>query len=169
MLEPAQIQMQEAVYSLRHYQQRLELDPTAPARSGGETRRRAQRSAQVQVQIADIPEHLQRIKARLAELAAGFDPDALHKREADALETYRKRPPSSPPSRKKAATDLAKKVTASMQTLAMAGGSFEVALVALARGSAHGLEQIEFLVSRPRRHDAADRSRKWRRAANSRA
>jgi DNA repair protein RecN (Recombination protein N) len=34
-----------------------------------------------------------------------------------------------------------------MQTLAMAGGSFEVALSALAEGAAHGLEQIEFLVS----------------------
>jgi len=38
-------------------------------------------------------------------------------------------------------------VTAAMQTLAMAGGIFEIALSVLAEGTAHGLEQIEFLVS----------------------
>jgi DNA repair protein RecN (Recombination protein N) len=34
-----------------------------------------------------------------------------------------------------------------MQTLAMAGGSFEIALTPLAEGNSNGLEQVEFLVS----------------------
>jgi DNA repair protein RecN (Recombination protein N) len=34
-----------------------------------------------------------------------------------------------------------------MQELSMAGGSFEVALVPLAEGGAHGLEQVEFRVA----------------------
>jgi DNA repair protein RecN (Recombination protein N) len=38
-------------------------------------------------------------------------------------------------------------VTDAMQTLAMAGGSFEAALISLADGDSHGLEQVEFLVS----------------------
>ena len=38
-------------------------------------------------------------------------------------------------------------VTTGMQELSMKGGSFEVALVALPEGGAHGLEQIEFRVA----------------------
>jgi DNA repair protein RecN (Recombination protein N) len=49
--------------------------------------------------------------------------------------------------RRKAAKQLAEKVTAAMQDLAMGGGVFEVALHALEEPAAHGLENIEFLVS----------------------
>jgi DNA repair protein RecN (Recombination protein N) len=49
--------------------------------------------------------------------------------------------------RRKAATRLAGEVTAAMQTLAMAGGVFEVTLAALPEPASHGLEQIEFRVS----------------------
>ena len=49
--------------------------------------------------------------------------------------------------RKRAAKTLSDKVTEAMQTLAMAGGRFEVALQPLEEGSAHGLEQIEFQVT----------------------
>ncbi|MEK7875016.1 MAG: HipA domain-containing protein, partial [Pseudomonadota bacterium] len=42
---------------------------------------------------------------------------------------------------------LAEKVTAAMQTLALAGARFEIALNSLAEGNASGLEEIEFLAS----------------------
>ena len=42
---------------------------------------------------------------------------------------------------------LSEQVTAAMQTLAMAGGEFSVALTPLEEGNAHGLEQVEFQVS----------------------
>jgi DNA repair protein RecN (Recombination protein N) len=147
VLEPAQIQLQETVYGLRHYQQRLELDPQRLREV--ETRIDAVHTAarKFKLQIADIPARLQKIKARLAELAAGFDADALRQREAQAQKAYRNVAGKLSDSRKKGATDLAKKVTASMQALAMAGGVFEISLNALAEGNAHGLEQIEFLVA----------------------
>ncbi len=147
LLEPAQIQLQETVYGLRHYQQRLELDPQRLREV--EARLDAVHSAarKFKLQIAQIPEHLQRIEARLAELAAGFDADALRQREAAGRETYRKEAGKLSALRANAAVDLARKVTATMQTLAMNGGSFQVALVALPEGNAHGLEQIDFLVS----------------------
>ena len=83
-LEPAQIQLQEAVYGLRHYQQRLELDPQRLREV--EARLDAVHTAarKFKLQIADIPERLQKIKTRLAELAAGFDADALREREVEA-------------------------------------------------------------------------------------
>lgn len=147
VLEPARIQLQEAVYSLRHYQQRLELDPKRLR--DAEARLDAVHTAarKFKVQIADIPERVEKMKARLAELAIGSDPAALREREARAEAGYRERGKKLSALRRKAATDLGKKVTASMQELAMGGGAFEIALNALAEGSAHGLEQVEFQVS----------------------
>ena len=147
LLEPAQIQLQETVYGLRHYQQRLELDPQRLLEV--EARLDAVHTAarKFKLQIADIPGRLHKIKARLAELAEGFDADALRQREAEAQKAYRDVAGKLSFARKKGAADLAKKVTASMQALAMAGGAFEISLNALAEGNAHGLEQIEFLVA----------------------
>jgi DNA repair protein RecN (Recombination protein N) len=147
VLEPAQIQLQESVYGLRHYQQRLELDPQRLREV--EARLDAVHTAarKFKLQIADIPRRLQEIKTRLAELAAGFDADALRRREAQAQNAYKNAAGKLSSSRKKGAADLAKKVTASMQALAMAGGAFEISLNALDEGNAHGLEQIEFLVA----------------------
>jgi DNA repair protein RecN (Recombination protein N) len=147
VLEPAQIQQQEAVYGLRHYQQRLELDPQRLREV--EARLDAVHTAarKFKLQIADLPGRLQEIKTRLAELAAGFDADALRQRESEAWKAYQDAAAGLSSARKKGATDLAKKVTASVQTLAMAGGAFEISLKALAEGNAHGLEQIEFLVA----------------------
>ncbi len=49
--------------------------------------------------------------------------------------------------RRKSAKKLSDQVTESMQTLAMAGGQFEVALNAVPEVTAHGLESVEFLVA----------------------
>jgi DNA repair protein RecN (Recombination protein N) len=147
VLEPAQIQLQETVHGLRHYQQRLELDPQRLREV--EARLDAVHTAarKFKLQIADLPERLQKITARLAELAAGFDADALRQRETEAQKAYKNVAGELSSARKKSAADLAKKVTASMQALAMAGGAFDISLNALAEGNAHGLEQIEFLVA----------------------
>jgi DNA repair protein RecN (Recombination protein N) len=147
VLEPAQIQLQETVYALRHYQQRLELDPQRLREVEARLDAVHTVARKFKLQIADIPERLQQIKTRLAELAAGFDADALRQREAQAQKAYQNVAGKLSSSRKKGAADLAKKVTTSMQALAMAGGAFEISLNALAEGNAHGLEQIEFLVA----------------------
>jgi len=146
-LEPAQIQLQETVYGLRHYQQRLELDPQRLRDVEARLDAVNTVARKFKLQIADIPERLQKIRTRLAELAAGFDADALRQREAQAQKAYQNFAGNLSSLRKKGATDLAKKITASMQALAMAGGAFEISLNALAEGNAHGLEQIEFLVA----------------------
>jgi DNA repair protein RecN (Recombination protein N) len=49
--------------------------------------------------------------------------------------------------RRKAAKKLGAEVSAAMQTLAMSGGVFEIALEPLPEPTVHGLEQIEFRVS----------------------
>lgn len=147
LLEPAQIQLQETVYGLRHYQQRLELDPQRLREVEARLDAVHTVARKFKLQIADIPQQLIKVQARLAELAAGFDLDALREREAQAKKAYTEVATRLTSARKKSAADLAKKVTASMQTLAMSGGTFDIAFNALAEGNAHGLEQIEFLVA----------------------
>jgi DNA repair protein RecN (Recombination protein N) len=147
LLEPARIQLQEAVYGLRHYQQRLELDPSRLREV--EERLDAVHTAarKFRLPIADIPERLAAMKSRLAELRTGYDPDVLRESEAGAEAAYRVRAKKLSAARRKAAAELSGKVTANMRELAMGGGAFEIALEELPEGASHGLEQVEFRVA----------------------
>ena len=147
LLEPAQIQLQETVYALRHYQQRLELDPQRLRDVEARLDAVHTTARKFKLQIADIPQHLSMIQARLTELDAGFDAELLRQREVEALRAYRDVAGKLSAARRKAAAELAKKVSSSMQSLAMAGSAFDIAFTELAEGNVHGLEEIEFLVA----------------------
>ena len=147
MLQSAQNELQEAVYALRHYQQKLDTDPQ-------QLREQEQRMAAIvdaarkyRVPPEQLPEALQRINARLDELGGDADLAALIKQETAAREQYLAAAKKLGAARKKAAAKLSQEITAAMQTLAMQGGSFAVALNALADGNAHGLETVEFQVA----------------------
>jgi DNA repair protein RecN (Recombination protein N) len=147
VMASAQAQAQEAVYMLRDYQQRLELDP----RRFKEIEQRLDAvhtsTRKYRITPETLPDALGRARARLAQLGGNLDVDSMSLRERAAHETYMDAARKLSAARKKAAKKLAEKVTAAMQTLAMAGGSFEIALTALAEGNSSGLEQVEFLVS----------------------
>ncbi len=147
VLEPARIQLQEAVYALRHYQQRLELDPQRLREA--EHRLDAVHGAarKYRVRPEEIGELLERQRARLQELAPGADSEALHKLEEEARIAYLGEAQKLTAARKKAAKALSVEVVAAMQRLAMAGGMFEVHLDPLEEPAAHGMEQVEFRVS----------------------
>jgi DNA repair protein RecN (Recombination protein N) len=146
-LEPAEIQLQEAAYSLSHYAQRLELDPERLAQI--EKRVDALHSAarKFRLQPQTLPEEHAARRAQLAALDAATDLDSLHAAEAKAKEVYLAEARQLSKARTKAAKTLGSAVTTGMQELSMKGGSFEVALVALPEGGAHGLEQVEFRVA----------------------
>ena len=147
VLEPAQVQLQEAVYSLRHYQQRLDLDPKRLREA--EQRIDAIHSAarKYRVEPEELPVMLETARQRLSELALAGDVAALKKLEAAALAAFNAEAKNLSTARRKSAKTLADKVTAAMQTLAMSGGVFDIALSALEEPAAHGLETIEFLVA----------------------
>ena len=146
VLEPAQIQVQEAVYGLRHYRQRLDLDPARLREA--EQRLDAVHSAARKYRVAPerLPELLAQAARRLEELGGGLGAEALAKKQSEARDAYVALARELTGKRKRAARDLSTKVTDAMQTLAMAGGRFEVVLDALADGGAHGSEQVEFQV-----------------------
>nr|WP_057926713.1 DNA repair protein RecN [Burkholderia ambifaria] len=146
-LEPAEIQLQEAVYSLSHYAQRLDLDPARLAQV--ETRLDALHSTARKFRLPPDTlheEHAAR-RAQLAALDAAADLGALEAAQAKAWEAYLTDAKQLSKARAQAAKTLGTAVTAGMQELSMAGGSFEVALVPLADGGPHGLEQVEFRVA----------------------
>jgi DNA repair protein RecN (Recombination protein N) len=86
-------------------------------------------------------------ESRLAALAESADAAALAKKAADAEAAYRELAGQLSKKRAFAATELAQRVTAAMQELAMAGGRFEITLSAPPAPAAYGLEQIEFQVA----------------------
>lgn len=147
MLESAQNELQEAVYALRHYQQRLDTDPQ-------QLREQEQRMADIvdaarkyRVAPEQLPEALRRIVERLDELGGDAHLAALAQQEDAAREQYLAAAKKLSASRKKAAGKLSREITEAMQALAMQGGSFAVALTALDEGNAHGLEAVEFQVA----------------------
>jgi DNA repair protein RecN (Recombination protein N) len=146
-LETARIQIKEAVYSLRHYQQKLDLDPERLR--AVEERLDAVHTAcrKYRIEPEEVPAVLERCRARLEELAASGDPTMLARLEEEAKAAYVTQAEKLTAGRRKAARRLAAEVTTSMQKLAMAGGTFEVALETLDHPSAAGAEQVEFRVA----------------------
>ncbi|AXF13381.1 DNA repair protein RecN [Paraburkholderia caledonica] len=146
-LEPAEIQLQEAAYSLSHYAQKLELDPDRLAQV--EKRLDALHSAarKFRLQPETLPDEHETRRAQLAALDAAADLDSLHAAEAKAHEAFVAEAKKLSKARAKAGKALGAAVTTGMQELSMKGGSFEVALVPLPEGGAHGLEQVEFRVA----------------------
>ncbi|MFM0543412.1 DNA repair protein RecN [Paraburkholderia strydomiana] len=146
-LEPAEIQLQEAAYSLSHYAQKLELDPDRLAQV--EKRLDALHSAarKFRLQPETLPDEHETRRAQLAALDAAADLDSLHAAEAKAREVFVAEAKKLSKARAKAGKALGAAVTTGMQELSMKGGSFEVALVPLPEGGAHGLEQVEFRVA----------------------
>lgn len=147
MLESAQAELQEAVYVLRHYQQRLDADPQRLHELEQRIRSVMDAARKHRVAPEQLEEALQRIVTRLAELGGDDDLAALEQQEKSAQQSYLAAAQKLTAARQKAADKLGRKITAAMQTLAMQGGSFAVALLPLSEGNACGLETVEFQIA----------------------
>jgi DNA repair protein RecN (Recombination protein N) len=145
-LEPAQIQLQEAVYSLNDYLSRVELDPARLREV--ETRLEAIHSTARKFRVApeDLPQEFESLSTQLRQLADASDLEALRAQEDKLKSSYMAAAQKLSKARTKAARALSDAVTAAMQDLSMAGGRFEIALNAC-EPAGYGLEQIEFLVA----------------------
>ncbi len=146
-LEPAEIQLREGAYSLTHYAQRLELDPDRLAQVEQRLDALHSLARKFRLQPETLPQEHEARRRQLAALDAAADLDALNAALEKARQAYMTEAKQLSKARAKAAKALGAAVTTGMQELSMAGGSFEVALVPLPEGSAHGLEQIEFRVA----------------------
>jgi len=150
LIEGAMIQVQEAAGSLRDFADGLELDP--------------QRLEHVEQRLSDIhdasrkyrctpeelPERLDEIRRELATLEnADLELEQLEREVAGLHEHYLGDATELSRRRQEAGTRLSETVTASMQTLGMGGGRFEVQIEALEeqKAAAAGLDNVSYQVS----------------------
>jgi DNA repair protein RecN (Recombination protein N) len=145
-LEPARIQLQEAVYALNDYLGRIELDPQRLREVDARLEALHSAARKFHVTPDELPGEYARLLEQLQQLADATDLDALRAQEEKLKADYLVQAKKLSQVRTKAAAVLSKAVTAAMQELSMAGGSFVVALQPAEPGL-HGLEQIEFLVA----------------------
>ncbi|MDR6584972.1 DNA repair protein RecN [Herbaspirillum sp. BH-1] len=145
-LEPAQIQLQEAVYALNDYLGRVELDPARLQEVEERLEAIHSSARKFHVQPDELPEEYRKLSEQLKQLADASDLDALRAQEDKLQAAYLSQAQKLSKARAKAATALGEAVTAAMQDLSMAGGRFEIALN-VGEPAAYGLEQVEFLVA----------------------
>ena len=147
LLEPAQIQLDEAARALRDYRRQLDLDPQELARV--EDRLAALHDAARKHRVR--PDELFSLEAslarRLAELAEASDADALARAVDDARGRYDELATALGNKRTAAAKSLTRRVSATMKELAMSGGRFEATLVATTEPASYGRETVAFLIA----------------------
>ncbi len=147
LLNAASANVAEAVHALRRYAGHLNLDPERLAeldRLLADMHRLARKH---RVQPDALAGLLEQFRARLAELAASDDLDALQANEDAAWARYQTDAKQLSALRRKAATALSKQVTAAMHELALAGGHLDIVLQPTGEARAHGQEDIGFLVA----------------------
>ena len=148
LIRSGEAQVQEAVYALRHYADRLDLDPQRLAAVEARMEAIHGSARKFRLEPSELPDHLRQLQARLEELEIASNLEALVRQEQQARTGYFDMAAKLSAGRKKAATKLGKEVTLAMQQLAMTGGKFEVALNPYPpEGSVHGAELVEFLVA----------------------
>lgn len=146
LLEPARIQLQEAVSALNDYLSRVELDPNRLRAVDARLDALHSTARKFRVAPQQLPEEFEALSLQLRQLADASDLDALRAQEDKARAAYLLPARKLSGARAKAAKTLGDAVTAAMQDLSMAGGRFVVALNG-GEPAAYGLEQVEFLVA----------------------
>jgi len=145
-LDSAMIQLEETDRFLNRYLQRADLDPERL--NEVELRIQAIHAAgrKHRVRPEELPALLERWQARMAELESFAEDGVLLQQESAARAAYDAAAEKLSRGRREAAANLAREISSRMQTLALAGGSFSVALEAQP-AAATGLESVEFLVA----------------------
>ncbi len=147
MVESGRNNVQEAVYALRHYLHKLDIDPQRLCEQ--EQRMAAVMDVARKYRVApeQLPAVLQDILTRLDAVIRDDDLDALAQQETIARDQYQFAANEISSARKKAAEKLSAAITDLMQSLAMQGGRLIVALKPLVEGNAHGMETPEFQIA----------------------
>lgn len=145
-MEPARIQLQEAVSELNNYIDKVELDPARLREVDARMDALHSAARKYRVEPEQLHDEHAQLATKLRQLADASDIDGLRKQEDKARAAFMDVAGRLSVRRTKAAAELGAQVTAAMQELSMSGGSFAIGLNAGEPGT-HGLEQVEFLVA----------------------
>ncbi len=147
VLQSAHAQLTDAAHSLSGYLQHADIDPQRLT----ELDTRLSAWIGLARRFRRPPEELAALlaswRAELTQLDAATDSAALERAAADAERAWRAEAQRITKARQLAAPKLAGAVTQAMQQLGMAGGRFEVALIAQDEPQSFGLESVELRVA----------------------
>ncbi|MED5593656.1 DNA repair protein RecN [Janthinobacterium sp. P210006] len=146
LIESSRIQLQESVYALNNYLDRVELDPERLHQLDARMEAMHSTARKFRVTPEELPDEHAKLSEKLQHLADASDIEGLLRQEAKIEAEYRSVAERLSATRRAAALELGQAVTRAMQELSMTGGSFEIALNPC-EPAAHGLEQVEFLVA----------------------
>jgi DNA repair protein RecN (Recombination protein N) len=147
VLRTAQAQLEDAAHTLAAYLNHREPSPERLAELDGRIGSWVSQARRYRRAPAELPALLAGWKAEMKQLDAAADLDALERESAQAEQTWRREAEHISALRKKAAPKLGQAVTQGMQQLGMAGGRFEVAVLAADEPQSHGLDTVEFRVA----------------------
>jgi DNA repair protein RecN (Recombination protein N) len=145
-MEPARIQLQEAVYALNDYIDKVELDPERLSQVDARMEAIHSTARKFRVTPEELPDEHASLKAKLQQLADASDVEGLRRQEEKAKGVYMEAANKLSATRTAAAQRLSNQVSEAMQELSMSGGRF-VAALNPCEPAAYGLEQVEFLVA----------------------
>lgn len=145
-LESAQIAVTEAASDLNSYLSDMELDPERLAQAEERVSAIFSAARKLKVEPEELPSLLENWQEQLAQLQQSFDLEALQAKAQQAEKQYQELSSKLSAARRKTSVQLGKQVSQAMQSMAMQGGRFEVALNSCAP-QVHGVEQVEFLVA----------------------
>jgi len=147
VLNGAQAQLQDASHTLASYLHHTEPEPDRLQQLDERMSAWLSLARRYRRPPAELATLLAQWKAELKQLEAAADLDALQGELAQAKGAFDAQAQRVSKARRQAAPKLAAAVTQAMQQLGMAGGRFEVALLAQEAPQSFGLESAEFLVA----------------------
>ena len=147
VLHSAQAQLQDAAHTLGSYLHHTELEPERLRELDERLAAWIGLARRYRRPPAELPALWAQWKDELRALDAAADLDALQRQLDQAQAQFDAQAQRVSTARRQAAPNLAKAVTQAMQQLGMAGGQFEVALMAQEAPQSFGLESAEFLVA----------------------
>jgi DNA repair protein RecN (Recombination protein N) len=147
VLQSAHAQLTDAAHSLSGYLQHADIDPQRLAELDARLSAWIGLARRFRRPPDELAALLASWRAELAQLDAATDSAALERAAAEAERAWRAEAQRVSKARKQTAPKLADAVTQAMQQLGMAGGRFEVALIAQDEPQSFGLESVELRVA----------------------
>ncbi|HWV14152.1 MAG TPA: DNA repair protein RecN [Cellvibrio sp.] len=149
LLLSAQIQVDEAQAEIDHHIDDFNIDPERLQQVEDRLTALYDIARKHRIKAEELPELIARLSAELEQLQGGDAKlDQLAQQVESAKKAYETLAEQLSGKRKKAAINLAKQVNAQLKLLAMENAQLAVSLNPLIdKASAHGLEEIEFLIS----------------------
>jgi len=147
VLSSSLAQAQDSAHSVQAWLKNVDLDPQQLQALDERLSLWLSLARRFKTPPEDLAQLVQTWREELSKLEESLDVEHLQGKLNEALNAFMNVAKGVSKSRQTAAPKLASAITLAMQGLGMPGGAFEVALIETLEPSAHGMEEVQFLVS----------------------